>query len=655
MKKSLTTLLTLLIIPLASFAQDNFSEEYGKVTQYEISMTEYDQDPEAEALVIYDLGTNYFYGHDSRGFLLRMEVRNKTKVLKQAGISYANIEIPYYVEGNNFEQILDLQATVHNLDNGKYTKSTLDQSKVFEEKADGNWRIKKIALPDVREGSVIEYKYTIETPFYFQMRKWYFQQKIPVLHSQLVYKAIPYYEYTYITRGGITKFDEFSSVVNNREIYYGSLKYKEQAYTFGMKNLPAFRDEEYISSIDDYLVSLNFQISRIYYPTGGKREYLSTWPAMCDDFLKRPEFGKYIKDSEKEGKKLLPTLNIDNTDQLSAAKDITQYVRTMYKWNKNASKFTTDKLSSFLKLKTGNSADINLFLVGLLRAAGIEAHPLVLSTRAHGAISKGHPFQQFLNYTIVKVDIDNKKYYIEATEPYRFFDELPTRCINVEALVVKPKSEEWVVTTQKEVASTEKIFKIKVQPEKDLLDVKIQYNLTGQDAYEFRTIYDNENENLAEHFRKRNNITKIDSLVVENYDSSDKPFSFSFISNTSFENASGKLFIHPFCNMSISENMFKQNSRTLPIDLVYLQEVKYKSEIEIPEGYTVEYLPKTLTHSSSIMSINYTAQVIGNKIEVSANYSFNTNLYDAKAYLRLKHSFSEIIKHFSDMVVLVKK
>lgn len=642
------------LAPLIGNAQENYSEEYGKVTQYEISMTEYAADPEAEAVVIYDIGTNYFQGDDNRGFLLHMEKKTKIKVLKAAGTEYAKIEIPFYTDNRNGESVIDIEATIYNLDNGKPTKSFLDPKKIFEEKINDDVSVKKIALPDVREGSVIEFKYHIVTPFFFHMRKWDFQQKIPVIHSQLIYKAIPYYEYTYIVRG-TKKFDEFDSVTKNHDIRFGSLLYQEKIYTFGMKNLPAFRDEEFISAEEDYMVSINFQISKIYFAQGGNQNYISTWPALCDDFLKRDDFGKYIKNSEKEGKKLLPTLDLANKSQLDQAIEISQYVKTMFKWDEVNSKFAADNLSGFLKSKSGNAANINLYLIGLLKAANITVNPLVLSTRNHGAVSKSHPFQQFLNYVIAQVEIDGKTYFIDATEPLRYFDELPIRCTNVEALVVKPKTEEWIVTTQKEISRTSKAFKINVMPELQTLDVNIQYTLSGQDAYQFRNIYDGKDDNLVNYFKKNNNVNISDSLTITNYKEMDKPFSFSFQSNTGFEKASDKLFIHPFCNLSVSDNMFKQESRTLPIDLIYLRNVDYKSEIEIPEGYKVEYLPKELKHDSRLMSINYSAKKVDNKIEVTAGYFFNTNLYDAKDYVRLKYSYAEIIKQFTDMIVLAKE
>ena len=654
MKKTLSVFILHIFIGFSVFAQTNsYSEEYGKVTQNEMLMTQYAPDEEAEAVVIYEVGNNYFTADNySGGFLLRMKKQTKIKILNKAGLKYANIEVFYYKEGGLSEDIDELAATVYNWEDGVLKKTELNSKDIFEEKLSDNYYVKKIALSDVREGSVIEYKYRISTPFFFNMRKWEFQKKIPVIHSKLNYRAIPYYEYSFILKGS-DSFDAFDSKVDNTVINVGGLSYKEMVYNFEKKNIPAFRDDDFISSPKNYLVALDFQVSRIIYSTGGSKDYISTWPALSDSFLKDQNFGKYIKDSEKEGKKTLPTLGLDGKNTLEQAQIISDYVKKMYAWNGYQNELVGVKLSDFLKQKVGNVANLNLFLVGLLKAANIEVYPVVLSTRDHGLISKQFPFQQFLNYVIAEVIIDGKKYFVDVTEPLLPFGDLPERCVYSDGLVIKPKSEEWVFTETLDLNNcVEKIFDIKVLPETNRLDLNIKYIANGQNAFYYRETYAKDEENIKSFLRKRNNIVVDDQIIIEDKDNA--PFSFSFNWHSALESNNDKLFIHPFSNISISDNPFKKNTRSLPIDLVYLRSEKYKSTIEIPEGYTVEFLPKQINHESRIMLINYSTKVVGNKIEIEAGYSLNNNIYEAKDYMRLKSSYDEMIKQFSEMVVLKK-
>lgn len=645
----------LFLIPLSMYTQENYTQEYGKVTQYEMSMTEYPLDKDAEAVVLYDKGEYFFRGDSGRGFLLYMTRQTKIKVLKQAGISYATFEIPYYIEDRqNSEFVEGIEAITYNFEDGKLNKVDLNPKNIFEEKVDNKWSIKKVTLSDVRPGSVIEIKYTISTPFFFNMRRWSFQRKIPVVDSKLRYRAIPYYEYTYLMRGA-TKFDELQTEDSAFDTHFGSLVYKELIYNFGMKNLPAFKDEEFITSEKDYMVALDFQLSKIYYPRGGQKDIITTWPQMCDEFLKDDNFGKYIKDAEKEGKKILPTLALDAEIPLKRTEELAKYVKRMYNWNGDNSKYSSGKLADFLKRKTGNSADINLYLIGLLKAANIDANPVVMSTRGNGIIQSSHPFQQLLDYVLVEVSIDNKKYYIDATEPLLYFTDLPKRCMSVAGLVVKPKSEEWIFIKQKQLSMTQHSLKVNIFPDQNKIEVNAKYGSIGYNAYLYRNIYLGKDDNLVKYLQNSLKIQTVDSINIETNEDLNKPFKFSFKFDLPLEQSSNKLFINPFCNIQEKDNLFKQSSRTLPVDLIYLQGNSYVSSFQVPEGYKIDFLPADISLSDELISILYNAKVDGNTIYVNASYSLNKNVYEANDYLSLKMSFANMINKFSEMIVLVKE
>lgn len=654
MKKTLTILLSILFV-IQSHGQEKYTQEEGKVTQFEISMTEFDQDKDAEAVVIYDKGEYFFSPDDNRGFLLTMNRRTKIKILKEAGIKYANLEIPYYIEnGQNQESFDELSAITYNYDNGQLTKTVLNKNNIFEEKISDKVRLKKIAISDVREGSIIEINYMIKSPYYVYMREWNFQRKIPVIFSQLEYRAIPYYEYSFILKGA-QKFDNFTSKAGNNDIRFGNLLYREMIYHFTMENIPAFKDEEFISSEKDYMISLNFQMSKIHNPRGGTRNIISTWTDIVNDFLKDDKFGKYIKNVEKESKNILPQLSLEGKSPIEKLETVSQYVKKNYNWDGFYGKYSTQKVSDLIKKQTGNVADINLFLIGLLKSAGLEAYPVTLSTKSNGAINPNHAFQQFLNYVIAMVVIDKKTYFIDATEPLLYYEYLPERCLNVLGLVVKPKAEDWVMTKQRIAAMTQKDYEINIKPEENTLQVKASYTSIGQDAYFYRSLSLGQEDRLGKYLKDKNNIEVKDDVTFTEFDKTNKPFKFSFEFDTPVESTEDKIFIHPFCNLSIHENPFKQTNRNLPIDLIYIKGNIYKSKINIPEGYRVEHLPQNIRIDDKLITIIYSVQQSEKEIVVNASYSFKQNLYDADKYLSLKMSLADAIKQFSEMIVLVKE
>lgn len=656
MKKriSLSTALFLIIFQsIHCNAQEQFSDKWGRVSQYEMSMKEYEPDKDTEALVIYEKGCNRFITDDQLGFILYMEYKVKIKILKQSGIDYANFVIPYYTKGHEQERIIDIKGTTYNIEGNTLQKTELSSSNIFDEKHSENTNVKKFTMPNVKEGSVIEVSYIHTTPHFYRMKEWEFQKKIPVVSSTLEYRAIPYYEYTYILIGS-NAFDVFESQKNNSEVIFGPLRYNEFTYWFGMKDLPAFKDEDFITSPRDYMTSLNLQLSKIYNPTGGVQTFMSTWPELTNKFLKLPEFGKYINQSEKEAKKkILPALNITDKTDLEKTKLLVDYVKNMYKWNSVYGKFAqSGKVSNFLKSKTGNSGDINLFLVGLLRGAGLDSNPIILSTRGHGLIRKTHPFESFLNYTIVEVNVDGQKIFIDATEPLLHYNELPTRCTNVDGLVIKPKSEEWIFTEQKTLATTNHKLEMTVDPLSQSAKIKASYLAHGNDAYHYRKVYMSNQQNLKDFLKKGYNIDVTDDIIVENEEDRDKPFRFNFTFNTSIEGSAEKLFIKPFSGLSVEQNPFTKASRTLPIDFIFLGGNSYESEIEIPKGYKVESLPNTTKINNKLLEIGYSAKVEGNKIIVKAYYERKSNIYPADSYIYLKNIYSGMIDRFSEMIVL---
>lgn len=652
--KRTSVIIVLLTLMLKAYSQENYTQEEGKVTQYEMSMKEYEKDKDAEALVVYDLGDYYFQGDISNGLLLHMTKHIKIKILKQAGVEYASFEIPYYMEGRDWESIEYIEGTTFNYDNGELSKTVLTGKNIFEEKVNNNISVKKVTFADVREGSVIELKYKIVTPYFYHMREWQFQRKIPVVYSQLKYKAIPYYEYAYLVKGTET-FDVQTSELLNDNKQFGRFTYKEKEFTFGKKDIPAFRDELYVTSANDYMMAIKFQLAKYTLPTGGSQELITTWSAMSDDFLKDDRFGKFIKSSKKESKKILETLDIVNKTPIQKVEIITDYVKNNYFWDGFYGKYASDKLSSLLKQKTGNIGSLNLFLIGLLEGAEIEVYPIVLSTRGHGLISISAPFTQSFNYVIAMAVVDGKPIYIDASEPLLYYNSLPPRCINVEGLVIKPKSEEWTQMFQRRNSLEQREFIITINPEKKEANVNAIFFGTDYEAYNYRKIYMGKEDNLIKYLKDKNNIDVKNGVKVVQNDKLNRPFVFSFDFSSLIEGAADKLFIHPYFNISISDNPFKQKERKLPVDLMFIQGEIYKSKLEIPEGYRVEYMPESYMEDNDVVKIDYICQKHDNIIETNAYYTLKRNMYNASDYEKLKQSFAEIIKRFSEMIVLVKE
>lgn len=227
--------------------------------------------------------------------------------------------------------------------------------------------------------------------------------------------------------------------------------------------------------------------------------------------------------------------------------------------------------------------------------------------------------------------------------------------MSVAGLVVKPKSEEWIFIKQKQLSMTQHSLKVNIFPDQNKIEVNAKYGSIGYNAYLYRNIYLGKDDNLVKYLQNSLKIQTVDSINIETNEDLNKPFKFSFKFDLPLEQSSNKLFINPFCNIQEKDNLFKQSSRTLPVDLIYLQGNSYVSSFQIPEGYKIDFLPADISLSDELISILYNAKVDGNTIYVNASYSLNKNVYEANDYLSLKMSFANMINKFSEMIVLVKE
>ncbi|MCX6221281.1 MAG: DUF3857 domain-containing protein [Bacteroidia bacterium] len=654
MEKNLITiyLFTALCLPLSA---QNIVREFGKYTGEEFKMQRYDKDPSAEAVVLYDIGSSYFMLYDN-GYQVVFERKTKIKIFNKAGHKYAQIEIPYYKKDNKDEKVIELEGNTYNYENGLIRATPLNEKNTFNEKVSENWMVRKFAMPDVKDGSIIEVKYKIISPYFFNFRSWEFQNKIPVIYSEYVTKMIPFYEYTYILQGA-SKMDSFNHYEEKgNEQSFGSIKFNNMIYEFIMKDVPAFRDESFITSTEDYILKLDFQLAAFHSPNGGDDQIMTTWPKLIEDMLDDEAFGKYLQACKKKSEEIIDTMKLATKTSLEKAAYIDKYLKSNYNWDGNHSKRSTKSAKNFLKTQTGNSAAINLLYVALLNTAGIEAYPVLISTRDNGKIKVDYPFQQFFNDVIVTAKINDSNVLLDATEPLSSFRQIPSECLNDKGLIVKNEKGKYTWLNIKSSVDSDISYQIDQNPniEKDTVDCKFQISSSGYDAINLRKKFLKNPKDLKAELSIGNLILK-DSITVENVHEIDKPFENKLVSGYTIDRVGDKILLPPFCNFIIAENPFKKELRTYPIDMVYKHTRSYVSIIHIPKGYKVFSIPENMDMDNDDFRIQYHAENSdSNTIKITGNYEFKKDVYASSSFLGLKGYFNKIIDKFNEKVVFAK-
>jgi hypothetical protein len=652
--KVLIPIVFILIFAGTCYGQQ-FIHEFGKYSQEEFTMQRYDKDPTADAVVIYDIGKSYFTQVGDE-FKITFERKLKLKVFNKSGIKYANFEIPYYTGDNGDEQVSEIQGNVYNFEDAKVRVSSLDPQKVYKEKENEHWSIKKIEMPDVKEGSVVEIQYTIVSPYLFNFRNWEFQSGIPVIYSEYKTKMIPFYEYTYYFQG-MPRFDDFKSYTDDGiEGQFAGVKYHDVVYDFVMKDLPGFKDESYITSKQDYIVKIDFQLAAIHYPNGRVEKMMQTWPQLSNELIENDSFGRFLNAARKKSKELVSSLNISNNiSKKERAKKIFDYVTATFSWNKEVSKFANKNVKEFLLSKTGNSACINLFMLSMLNEAGIEASPLILSTRDHGKIKTDYPFEHFFNDVIAYAKLDSESVVMDATEPLCSYNQIPTRCINDKGLIVQKNIVNWI-PLKGTMPSSKEEYRLDIHLNASLDSVCQDFKLisTGYDAVYYRNKYQTDKVGLKKKLLGSNALEN-DSFEMENLKQLESPFQLKYEKKSAIDVVDNKLVIEPFADAVIRENPLKQQARSYPVDMTYKKTNKFYAAISVPKGYKLLSKPEDMSVNNNMVRIVYSANELDDHtIQVVASYEFKKDVYPSEDYLNLKAYINMVVSKFNDKIVLVK-
>jgi len=657
--KILPLILSLLIC--SQLFSQKVVKEFGVISLDEIKMNSYEKDKEAKAVVLYDKGKSIFY--DTKGgYDIRFTRHKRIKIFDNSESQYAEVSIPYYVDGfGKTEVVKSIKAVSYNYINGVLVEKELDPKTIYEEQISERWFNKKFVFPDVQDGSILEYSYILESPFHFNLPDWYFQDEIPTIYSEYEVSLIPFYEYVYIVQG-VKQFDYSNSIVAKEKRTWGSTsksygkiagngaEFQDYVHSYVLKDVPAFDSEDYITSVNDYIIKMDWQLAKFHDPRGGTIDIISTWPSLNEELLKSEKFGKYMKSCSRYAEQLLKDLPLQGLDEIEKAQIIIDYVKNNFEWNGTTSKYSYQSVKNLLNNKSGNAADINLFMIEMLNAANINAVPLILSTRNHGKIRKQYPFDHYTNYVIALVNTP-APFLADATEELLPYNIIPTRCLNGEGILVDDAEEPTWISLESSLVSVEKNV-ILLSVDTSTLDIKTRVSIQGTlyESFSSRTRFKDDRQKIKEYYSDK--IGVINNMSTYGYKSISKPYSLYFEGSFETEKIGENIVVKPFLNLPISKNPLSQKTRNYPVDFVYPYEEQFESTLEIPDGFTIATLPESYSFDNELVEVNINYTISNGTLSAKGNYKFKKAIYDVDEYTKLKFYFKQIVEYFNQPVVL---
>lgn len=660
--------IAVLFLSTMGFSQDH---ELGKVTIEELKQKVCPMDTSAVAAVIFKKGKTSFH-YDESGYYSVTEVETKIKIYKKEGLNFANQSVWFYVGSEPKEEITFSKAITYNLNGNTIEKTKLKSDGEFIDKKSKYNSVKKVTFPNVKEGSIIEFKYELKSSFFRNFRDWKFQTDIPTLYSEYKTFIPEHYFYNPLLKGNLMpkKTEDVgknSFVVFDRDRNERSsdrtvmntsqkIEFNEKRTTYVLENIPALKDESYVNNIDNYTSTLVHELAAVQFPGDIYKPISTSWEAVTKGIYENEHFGgelnkeSYFEDDLNQLISGVPS----NEERMMKVFD---FVKSKMNWNEYNSVFCDDGVKTAFKNKTGNTAEINLLLVAMLRKAGVNANPVLVSTRDNGVSI--FPSRSAYNTVIAGVEMNGNVVLLDATNKNTLPDILPIRDLN------------WFGRLIKKDGTSIDIDLMPKSNSKDIVSIMASINAKGEVTGKIRDQYFDYNAFI---FRQANNAVSKDSYIeklekeyqgleigeynVQNSNDLTLPIveNYDFTSTNSVETIGDKMYVSPFLFFATSENPFKQEKREYPIDFVYPHQDKFNISLTIPEGYTVETLPqpKAVGLPDNLANFKYNILSNNNQVQILYTLDINQAIMGSEYYEALKNFYKEIVDKQTEKIVLKK-
>jgi hypothetical protein len=489
MKLNLLQLFVLLFWPACMMmAQDKVNMKFGKPTKEEMQMTTYEAEPDAEAVVLCRL-TDVEYSIQQTGYLVDYREKVRIKVLKPSGVRYAKVVVPFLkntpIDNRNSsskkvlkvdatdnnsvsssfeeqagamttadldryseESVEDVKATAYNLQGSKVVKSVLKKGAFVETKIDDQHYQVEFTVPDVKEGTVIEYEYTLHSELFWLLHDWFAQCEIPVVYAKLDMN-IPRYLLFNLEEHGVQR------LITSCES--GTMRFKLESdplaaqtvvpsnhYISVGRNLKGMKQGNGVWSMQDNCAGITALLKHYSMRGAAVVDYTRTWEQIDEMVLKSDDLGKQLQEESPVAAGLKEAKIEEDADMRQGAEAVAKLVLSKVEWN-GRYEMSPANTEETLKNGGGSNVDINMLLLQSLQDVGLNAAPVMLRMRNQGVLTMDYPSVQKYTTFIVGVVLPQGNLYLDASSADGHFNALP-ELLQVEKarLVLKDKKCQWV-------------------------------------------------------------------------------------------------------------------------------------------------------------------------------------------------------------------
>lgn len=645
--------------------------KFGVVLPEDFSPELHAFDSTAPAVILFEKGFSYFRENKDGWFQLVFEKQQRLKVVNKNGMDAANFTIPQYKSPTAEEKIEKLVAITYNLENGTVVQTQLNPADIYKDQMSKTINYLKFGLPAVKEGSILEISYTVVSDFLRNLRGWNFQGQYPRLHSEYTTRIPNFFYYLGLKDGflpfthtsQLKEFKNYNLFVPGNTPYEASqrisLSTDEIQNRMVMQKVPAIKPENFISTVDNYITKVRYQLSEYRFPNQQPQPLMLTWPQLAERMLANEDFGLAFSKNNPWIQDELKKVTDKTEKGLEQAKAIYNYWRNEFTLTEEGGMYLSATLKDVLKNKKGNTADGNLMLTLLLKSAGYDADPFIISTRDNGWTNDMYPLINEYNYVITRLSLDGKLYYLDATNKLMGFGRLPLTCYNGHGRTIKPvyPTPDYLVADSilENKTTIINMFGNAEKPWETHVSTRLgYYESTGIRE----TVKEKGKEGLLEQIKKAvPDESEVTDLVIKEETDLEKPINLDY--NVNMESLDGIdiLYINPLMGEATKDNPFAAAERYYPVEMPYAFKESIITTCYIPEGFQVEELPKStrVKLPDNMGSFDFLIQKEEDKIWVRSVIHIPKATFAPEAYDALREFFVYIVKKHSEQIVLKRK
>ncbi len=641
----------------AAYAQDK-PMKWGEVPRADLEMKSFPADSNATAVILCDYGEVAFDDE----FELDFRRHRRIKILTPAGYNWGETSLSYYAK-DRLQRVENIEGYTFILDpNGAIRREKLDKKSVFDEDVDGEHRRVRFTLPALAPGAVVEYRYRVHSKYATFLHDWEFQNGEPTRWSEFRAEIPSVLNYV-ILRQEIAKYDIQESQENP---WPNTLAYAQTASVYNlkiiynrwaMKDMPALREEPFMTTVDDFRAKIQFQLSSYKWPESPEEKVMHTWEKLAEDLMDSEGFGGQL-DRHKALREQAQTLTAGVTDPETKMRRIYDYVRTTMTWNGERGIYTGEDLDKAWRARRGGGPEIALMLTAMLRAAGLEAHPVLISTRENGRVFDLYSMLSQFNHVLAYVKAGLKDYLLDATDSFRPYNMLPVAALNQTGWLVEKKKSHWVnITNPGSYHNQTEVF-AELAPEG-----KITGNFQSRDGgysglFDRRALRDGKKDEdyIRDGWLGDFTGALLDSFKIIQRDSLETPLlTQAYFSSSDYTQVAGdNIYFNPMFFGRTESNPLKNPRRTFPVDYAYGRKLIYSLNLKVPEGYAVQDLPKNIAIDVPGEGAQFrrTALVEGNMLKVNSQMQIRKTRFPPQDYKALRDFYDRLVAAQAEQVVL---